>query len=65
LQLGLDNRNANNKIQCTRSTNSTANRTIKETKTYDILPNQYSLFAAEVTTMIFYYHVNRLLLITD
>jgi len=29
LQLGLDNRNANNKIQCTRSTNSTANRTIK------------------------------------
>ena len=26
LQLGLDNRNANNKIQCTRSTNSTANR---------------------------------------
>ena len=29
LQLGLDNRNANNKIQCTRSTNSTANRTVK------------------------------------
>jgi len=29
LQLGLDNRNANNEIQCTRSTNSTANRTIK------------------------------------
>ena len=29
LQLGLHNRNANNKIQCTRSTNSTANRTIK------------------------------------
>jgi len=29
LQLGLDNRNANNKIQCTRLTNSTANRTIK------------------------------------
>ena len=29
LQLGLDNRNANNKIQCTRSTNSTANRRIK------------------------------------
>ena len=29
LQLGLNSRNANNKIQCTRSTNSTANRTIK------------------------------------
>ena len=29
LQLGLDNRNANNKIQCTRSTNSTANGTTK------------------------------------
>jgi len=29
LQLGLDNRNANHKIECTRSTNSTANGTIK------------------------------------
>jgi len=29
LQLGLDNRNANNKIECTRSTNSTASGTIK------------------------------------
>jgi len=28
LQLGLDNRNSNNKIECTRSTNSTANGTI-------------------------------------